>query len=141
MNNEQQRVKMSHYYRSQRSCGKVVFLHVSVILFTGGCLGRHPLRSRHPPGRHPTWADTPQEQTAPRQTPPPGQTPPGQKPPCADNPLEQTPPPGADTPSGADISPQSIHPSRSRPPHAMHAGRYGQQAGSTHPTGIQSCLW
>ena len=81
------------------SCGKVMFLHLSVILFTGGesrtpgqthpCLpgrhplplGRHPLPlGRHPQGRHPPkqipipWADTP------RQTPPadcpPGQTPP-----------------------------------------------------------------
>ena len=28
------------YYRPQRSWGKVMFLHVSVILFTGGCLVR-----------------------------------------------------------------------------------------------------
>ena len=26
------------------------------------------------------------------------------------------------------------------PPRAVHAGRYGQQAGSTHPTGMHSCL-
>ena len=64
-----------------------MFLHLSVILFTGGCLpapwadtlpwadppgrhtpGRHPL-GRHPPGqtsplgRHPPWADTPHAQT------------------------------------------------------------------------------
>ena len=32
------------------------------------------------------------------------------------------PPPGADT-----------------PPCAVHAGRYGQQAGGMHPTGMQSC--
>ena len=25
-------------------------------------------------------------------------------------------------------------------PEAVHAGRYGQQAGSTHPTGMQSCF-
>ena len=53
------------YYRPQRSWGKVMFLQVSVILFTGGvCLSacwdtipqsRHPPRSRHP-----------QEQTPPR---------------------------------------------------------------------------
>ena len=43
------------------------------------------------------------------------------------------PPPGADPP-GAD------------PPHEQttlpgteHAGRYGQRAGGTHPTGMQSC--
>ena len=67
-------VVLSFYYRSQRSCGKVMFLHVSVIL------GRHPpwqadtphqadtspdradtfpLADRHPPGRHLPWqADT-----------------------------------------------------------------------------------
>ena len=26
-------------------------------------------------------------------------------------------------------------------PSAVHAGRYGQQAGSTHPTGMQSCYY
>ena len=36
-------------------------------------------------------------------------------------------PPGADTP-------------RSRPPCAVHAGRYGQQAGGMHLTGMQSCV-
>ena len=42
-------------------------------------------------------------------------------------PKEQTPPreqtPRADTPS----------------PSAVYAGRYGQQAGGTHPTGMQTC--
>ena len=40
------------------------------------------------------------------------------------SPQEQTPlsPPGADTPPGA-----------------VHAGRYGQQAGGTHPTGMHTC--
>ena len=28
------------YYRPQQSCGKVMFLHLSVILFTGGSLSR-----------------------------------------------------------------------------------------------------
>ena len=56
-----------HFYRPQRSWGKVMFLHVSVILFTGGSAplhagiytpppnrGRHPSQTRHPPGtRHP----------------------------------------------------------------------------------------
>ena len=34
-------------------------------------------------------------------------------------------PPGADPPG--------------RPPYAVHAGRYGQQAGGMHPTAMQSC--
>ena len=70
-----------HVYRPQRSWGKVMFLHVSVILFTGGvCLSA-------------CWDTTPPEQT------PPGQAPPG----------------------------------------AVHAERYGQHAGGTHPTGMHSC--
>ena len=74
-------------YRLQRSWGKVMFLHVSVIPFTGWvyhitCWDTPP-RTRHPPGtRHPA-----REQTAPG---------------------------------------------------AVHAGRYGQQAGGTHPTGMHS---
>ena len=45
-------------YRPQRSCGKVMFLHLSVILFTGGVsapvhAGIHIPLGRHPPGRHP----------------------------------------------------------------------------------------
>ena len=37
-------------------------------------------------------------------------------------PLDQVHPPGPGTPPGA-----------------VHAGRYGQQAGGTHPTGMHSC--
>ena len=40
----------------------------------------------------------------------------GRYPPRAETPLEQT------------------------PPGVVHAGRYGQQAGGMHPTGMQSCL-
>ena len=72
---------VSNIYRPQRSCGKLKFLHLSVILFTvGGSathtpqippgrqpLGKHPL-DRHPSDRHPSG-----------QTPP-GQTPPGRHP-------------------------------------------------------------
>ena len=41
------------------------------------------------------------------------------------------PPPGADIPQGP--------PGSRPPPRAVHAGRYGQQAGGTHPTGMHSC--
>ena len=65
----------SCYYRPQRSWGKVMFLHVCVILFTGGvCLRACWNTNNHPP------------------------------------------------------------------PGAVHAGRYGQQAGGTDPTGMRSCL-
>ena len=75
-----------YYYRPQRSYGKVMFLHLPVILFTGGRLptGRHPLGQTPPLGRHLPWADIP-----------PGQTLPGKTPPQADNPH-----PWADTPPG-----------------------------------------
>ena len=42
--------------------------------------------------------------------------------------------PGADTPPAADIPSE-----QTPPPGAVHAGRYGQQANGTHPTGMQSC--
>ena len=48
--------------------------------------------------------------------------PPGQIPPWADTPPVQTPPSWADT----------------LPAHCMLG--YGQQASSTHPTGMQSCI-
>ena len=47
----------------------------------------------------------------------------------------------AGIPPGAGI-PQSKHPPPGAdPPNAEHAGRYGQQAGGTHPTGMQSCFF
>ena len=58
-----------HFYRPQRSWGKVMFLHVSVILFTGGvcpiaCWDIHPpIRGRHPSQtRHPLGPGTPPAQ-------------------------------------------------------------------------------
>ena len=79
-------------------------------------------RSRHPPepqSRHPPEQTAPSRaNNAPKEKTPPEQTP---------------PPPRADTP------PQSRHPRRAdTPPCAVHAGRYGQQAGGTHPTGMHT---
>ena len=43
------------------SCGKVMFLHLSVILFTdGGGVSQHAMGGVHPPGRRP-WVDTPRD--------------------------------------------------------------------------------
>ena len=50
----------SHFYRPQRSCGKVMFSEASVILFTGG--GRHPS-----PGRHPALPSTCWDRNPPAQ--------------------------------------------------------------------------
>ena len=62
-----------YYYHPQRSCGKVMFLRLSVILFTGGICPGACWDS--PPGRHP-----------------PGHTPPGQTP-LADNSQADNPSP------------------------------------------------
>ena len=69
------------------------------------------------------WDTTPQEQAPHRSRHPPGTDPleqahPFPLPPGADTPREQAPPSGAE-----------------------QAGRYGQHAGGTHPTGMQSCLF
>ena len=112
-----------------------MFLQASVILLTGGCLtqcmlGYHPPRSRHPPGADtPPKANTPPEQTCPlKQTLPRSRH-------------AQCPPLGADPPEQTHPS-QSRHtpPQEQTPPAAEHAGRYGQRAGGTHPTGMQSCF-
>ena len=74
---------------------KVMFLHLSVILSTGGSTPVHA--GMHNPPR-------------PEAEPPPG--------------------PEADTLQ-----------TRGRPPlEPVHIGRYGQQAGGTHPTGMHTCL-
>ena len=81
-------------------------------------LGRHPL-GRHPRRADPPGSRHPLEKTSPRSrhSPLPG----SRQPPI---PWEQTsPPPGVDPTPGT-----------------VYAGRYGQQAGGTHPTGMNTCL-
>ena len=60
----------------KRSCGKVMFVHLSVILSTGGVC------------RHPSRRQTPPRQTSPRQTPLPGKISPWQTPPPPRRPLQ-----------------------------------------------------
>ena len=57
-----------------------MFLHLSVILSTGSAIPPPPPRQT-PPGRHPSWADTPLCRHPLGREPPPQQTPPGQTPP------------------------------------------------------------
>ena len=54
------------------------------------------------------------------------------------NPPEQIPP-RADPFHGNRHLPRSRFPGSKHPPCTMHVGRYGQQAGGMHPTGMQSC--
>ena len=63
------------FYRPQRSCGKVIFSQVSVILSMGGV-------SQHALGQTPPWVDTP----TPGQTPPPHRQTPLAETPWADTP-------------------------------------------------------
>ena len=58
------------YYRPQRSCGKVMFLHRSVILFTGGGVCPSACWNTTLLGRHRPWADTPPVQCMLGYTPP-----------------------------------------------------------------------
>ena len=99
-----------YYYRPQRSCGKVMFLHLSVILSTGGGRGS---------ATHTPWADTPLG----RHPLPPGQTPSLGRHPWPDTPWAYIP--------------LVTHPPGQKPPGQCMLG-YGQQAGGTHPTGMQS---
>ena len=85
-----------YFYPPQQSCGKTMFLHLSVILFIGGgclplvlegCLP-HPsgCQADTLPRQTPPW-QTPPRRTAPRQTPPLGRHPLGKHlradtPPC-----------------------------------------------------------
>ena len=78
----------------KRSYGKVMFLHLSVILSTGGGLSAPMHAGIHPPNRTP-WADTPSLGRHPL----PGQTPP----PWADTPW-------ADTPQQMATAADSTHP-------------------------------
>ena len=74
-----------------------------------------PRPDTHPPGSRPPWNQAP---------PPPG--------------------PGAPLGPGTLQGPKVGTPPRTRgrhPPGAVHAGRYGQLAGGTHPTGMQSRLF
>ena len=65
---------MKHCYIPQRSCSKVMLLHLSVILFMGGGSAIHG--QTHPPGHTHPWADTP------KQTPPLGRHPLGRRSPA-----------------------------------------------------------
>ena len=106
-----------------------MFLHLSMILFTGGG------------GVCPTawWADTPGQTPPPQSTnphpgtdtPTPGQTPPGRHPPRQTPPQADTP----HTPSGRLPLGQNI------PPPIPDTTRCSPQAGGTHPNGMHTCIF
>ena len=86
-----------------------------------------------PPLRY--QAHTPEQQTpSGRHTPPPPGAPPQPgTPPDQVHPLDQVHPPD-------QVHPRTRYtPRPGTPPGAVHAGRYGHQAGGTHHTGMHSC--
>ena len=103
---------------------KVIFLHLSVILFTGGvCQGKPPLPGRIPP---PHQGEPPPA----RENPTARENPPDQTPPARENPPQTRPPP----PLGTRPSPPGT-----RPPPRKQTPAYDQRAAGTHPTGMHSC--
>ena len=95
------------YYRPQTKFVKVIFLHLSVIVFTGG-----GSQDQHPLGADTPGADTPPESRHPcgAKSPLQSKSPGNRQPPPID-----TPPLAADTPQ-----------EQTHPPCAVHAGRNGQ---------------
>ena len=83
--------------------------------------GTHPWDQVHPPGPG----------TPPDQVNPPG---PGTPPRTRYTPQDQVHSPGTRYTPTTRYTPDQVHPLG-----AVHAGRYGQQAGGTHPTGMHSC--
>ena len=108
-------------------------------------------------GRESTWAGTPGVGTPPRPGTAPGPgtpTPPGTSPrpgtpPDQVHPLpDQVHPQDQVHPLPEQVPPRTRYPwtrytppgtRLGTPPGAVYAGRYGQQAGGTHPTGMHSC--
>ena len=98
-----------HIYRPQQSCGKVMFLHLSVILFMGGlCQGDPPgwrLPGQRLPGQRPPLDKDPLEQR-----------PPGQRHPWTEtHPLDRDPPPGQ-RPTPLDRDPPETSRTETSPP-------------------------
>ena len=118
------------FYRPQTKFAKVMFLHVSVILSTGGGVpGQvHPRDQVHPQTRYPSLGPgTPPDQVHPQDQVHPLEP--------STPPLDQVHPTGPGTPWDRYSPWDQVH-----PPGAVHAGRYGQQVGDTHPTGMHSCF-
>ena len=127
-------------------------------MFTGGgeYLGRNTGTYPLGPGKPPGTRYTPWDQVHPPEpgTPLGPGTPPGTEyTPLGSGtlPLDQVHPPGPDTPPPPPPGTRytrrdQVHPpgpgtpaGTRYTPQAVHAGRYGQQAGGTHPTGMHSC--
>ena len=130
-------------YRPQRSWGKVMFLHVSVILFMGGVVSQHALQVSMGDGIPTCLAGgIPACLAGLRGVSRP--TPRWEVEGLLVRGVSRPTPGGSPGPHQGGLQAHtwqvvSQHALRQTPPGAVHAGRYGQQAGSTHPTGMHSC--
>ena len=126
----------NHYYCPQRSCGRVMFSQACVMNSVQGGVPHMPPPPCMSPCHRPPTTHAPRHSVhrgrvsasvyagipSPRSRHPPGEDTPSLG-------ADPSPPPSAaDTLLGPD------------PPCGVHAGRYGQQAGGTHPTGMHSCF-
>ena len=110
--------------RPRRSCGKVMFSHMSVILFTGGCVCPSACWHTHTPRQ------TPQADTPPVQTP-------RADPLQINTALGDTP--WADTSKANNPLPSACW--DTHPPCPVHVGiDMATAADGTHPTGMHSCF-
>ena len=109
--------------------GKVIFFHLSAILFTeGDYLGRYPSQAGTPLGWYTSWVGTP-----PWEGTPPGRYTPGRY-----TPWQVHHPEGTPSPAGTPPPIRQVHPPEAHPLQQCMLG-YGQQVGGTHPTGMHSC--
>ena len=107
------KIQIPVYYRPQTKFVKVMFLHLSVILSMGRGLPQCMLGYTPPPRVDPQEADTP---------------------------LGSRHPPGSRHPHEADTPREQTPPQQQTPPCAVHAGRYRQEVGGMHPTGMHTCF-
>ena len=134
------RSKTKIFTARKRSLGQGNIFASVCHLFTGTKYLTPPVTRYTPNQVHPPRAGTPPGPGAPprsryiprtRITPPWDQVPPRTRYTTQTRYTPQT----SYTPRPATPAQNQLH-----PPGAEHAGRYGQHAGSTHPTGMQSCL-
>ena len=110
----------AHNYRPQTKFGARLSFYTCLWFCS---LGGGGVPGQVPPGRHTPWQVHPQAGTPPGRYTPQAGTPPGRYTPW------QVHPPGTRYPT-----PQTRYTAR-----PVHAGRYGQQAGGMHPTGMHAC--
>ena len=134
------KIRFSFLPPANEVCEGYVFTRVCLSTGRGSTYAGPPPGQVHPPGtRYTPWdQETPPTRYIPwtRYTSPRPDTPPGP----GTHPVDQVHAPWPGT-SLDQVHPQIRYTPRTRyTPRAVHAGRYRQQTGGKHPTGMHSCL-